>query len=112
MDLLAQSQKWLIDQQRRHCSSPIVYKRGTDLHNVSAEYGKTDYEVTDRYGVKIAAHCVDFIIAVDVLDIQPESGDQIEAAGIVYEVMSIGSGGCWRWCDAHHIARRIHTKEV
>lgn len=112
MDLLAKGQKWLIDMDRRYCSSPIIYKHGADEYNISAKFGRTDYEVLDEYGVKIAAHSIDFIIPADTLDIQPGSGDRIIVADTTYEVMSIGSGGCWRWCDGHHIARRIHTKET
>ena len=43
---------------------------------------------------------------------EPEAGDQIVTDGTIFEVMSLGSQGHWRWSDPHRQALRIHAKET
>ena len=35
-----------------------------------------------------------------------------DADGMVFEVMSLGGQGHWRWSDPHRQTLRIHTKET
>lgn len=96
----------------KRCSSAVEYRRGDDVRSVPALFGRTRYETTNEYGVKIGAFCVDFLIAAADLPFNPKVGDVIAAEGQIYEVLEIGTEGCWRWCDPHRITRRIHTKTI
>jgi len=104
-DMLRQGSQWLEQMRTQHCSSPVTYRRGATEAQLNATYGRTEYEVEDDYGLRIAAHVTDFLIlAADFTPTfgEPEAGD----------VMSLGSQGHWRWSDPHRQAMRIHTKET
>jgi len=114
-DMLQQGSQWLEQMRTQHCSSPVTYRRGATEAELDATYGRTEYEVDDDYGLRIAAHVTDFLIlAADFTPTfgEPEAGDQIVADGTVFEVMSLGTQGQWRWSDPHRQALRIHTKET
>ncbi len=112
-DLLRQGSQWLEQMRTAHCSSPVEYRRnGQPPATVAATKGKTDYEVTDDYGATIRATVVDFLIMADELNLKPESGDLIISDGRKYEVMNLGTEGCWRWSDPNLITFRIHTKDI
>lgn len=104
--------RWLAQMQRKYCSSDVEYRRGSDSRTVPAVFGRTQYETTNEYGVRTGAFCVDFLIAAADLPFSPKSGDEVIADGHTYEVLEIGSEGCWRWSDPHRLTRRIHTKGV
>ena len=113
-DLLRQGCRWLEQQRVAHCSSQVTYRRG-DVHLlVNATFGRTQYEVTDDYGLRVGAEVTDFLIAADELVSlgEPQSGDQIVADGVVFEVMSLAGQGHWRWSDQYRTTMRVHAKEV
>jgi hypothetical protein len=112
MDLLAKGSLWLAEKQEKFCSSDIIYVHDGEHLLLSATYGRTEYEIQDEYGVKIGAHVVDFIIRTNAMSFDPTPGDGIIVGDTEYEVMALGSHKCWRWCDAHHHLRRIHTKQI
>ena len=112
MDILAKGALWLAQKQEKFCASDIIYVHGGEQLPLTATYGRTEYEIADEYGVKIGTHVVDFIIRTNLLPFDPEPGDGIIVGDTEYEVMSLGTQKCWRWCDAHHHLRRIHTKQL
>ncbi len=112
-DLLRQGSQWLEQQRTAHCSSPVTYRRDQDSHEVVATFGRTEYEVEDDYGLRVGAQVIDFLISAEAFPFEePETGDQIIADGVVYEVMSLAGQGHWRWSDPYRTTMRIHTKEV
>jgi hypothetical protein len=111
-DLLRQGLQWLEQQRTEHCSSPVEYRRGLDTYDVQATKGKTEFEVSDDFGATIGTHVVDFLIMADELGLKPQPGDVIVSDEHQYEVMNLGSEGCWRYSDPNLITLRIHTKEV
>ena len=112
-DLLRQGAEWLEQQRAAHAASPVTYRRDQDSYAVDATFGRTQYEVEDEYGLRVAAHVTDFLISADVFPFaEPEAGDQIVADGVVYEVMDLAGQGHWRWSDPYRKTMRIHTKEV
>jgi len=111
-DLLAKAARWLAEKQEKFCSSDIVYVRNGEHIPLSATFGRTEYEIADEFGVKLGTHVVDFIIRANVMPFDPEPGDGILVGNTEYEVMALGTQNCWRWCDAHHQLRRIHTKQI
>ena len=121
-DLLRQGSQWLEQQRSAHCSSQVTYRRGAQEQELSATFGRTQYEVQDDFGLVVAAHVTDFLVAAaDFAPVfgEPRAGDQVvadlpdrQAGGVVYEVMSLGNQGHWRWSDPYRTTMRIHTKEV
>ena len=111
-DLLKQGSDWLEQMRTEHCSSQVEYRRDVQVLTVNATFGKTDYEVADDYGLKVGASICDFLILADELGLEPECGDVIAAGGRKYEVLDLGSDGCWRWSDPYRTTMRIHTKDI
>jgi len=114
-DLLRQGSQWLGAQRSAHAASPVTYRRGEVELIVNATFGRTEYEVEDGYGLRVAAHVTDFLVlAADFTPTfdEPEAGDQIVADGVVYEVMNLADQGHWRWSDPHRTAMRIHAKQI
>jgi hypothetical protein len=114
-DLLRQGSQWLEQQRTAHCSSPVTYRRGETEAALDATFGRTEYQVEDDFGVVVAAHVTDFLVATaepaPVFG-EPQPGDRIVADGVAYEVMSLGNQGHWRWSDPYRTTMRIHTKDV
>jgi len=121
-DLLRQGSQWLGAQLKEHASSPVTYRRDETELVVNATFGRTEYEVEDEHGLRVAAHVTDFLIlGADLAPTfgEPEAGDQIVApsagsgqAGVVYEVMNLAGQGHWRWSCPHRFTMRIHTKQT
>lgn len=113
-DLLRQGSQWLEQQRLAHCSSPVTYVRGEARIEAQATFGRTEYEVEDDYGLRVAAHATDFLIAAADLAAlgEPEPGDRVEADGAVHEVMALAGIGHWRWSDPFRTVMRIHAKEI
>jgi len=100
---------------KQHASSQVTYRREVTELELQATFGRTEYEVEDDHGLRVAAHMTDFLIpAADFTPTfgESEPGDQILTEGAVYEVMSLAGQGHWRWSDPHRNTVRIHTKEV
>jgi hypothetical protein len=97
-----------------HCSSQITYSRGDTQLTVNATFGRTQYEVTDDYGLRVGAEVTDFLVVADELAAlgEPQSGDRIIADRVVFEVMSLAGQGHWRWSDPYRTTMRIHAREV
>jgi len=114
-DLLRQGSQWLGAMLKQHASSQVTYRREATELGLQATFGRTEYEVEDDHGLRVAALVIDFLVAAaDFAPTfgEPEAGDQIVADGVVYEVMSLAGQGHWRWSDPHRQTLRIHTKEV
>jgi len=114
-DLLRQGSQWLGAMLKQHASSQVTYRREATELELQATFGRTEYEVEDDHGLRVAAHVIDFLVAAaDFAPTfgEPEAGDQIIADGVVYEVMSLAGQGHWRWSDPHRQTLRMHTKEV
>ena len=114
-DLLQQASQWLEGMRSKHAASPVTYRRGVLEAVVNATAGRTEYELTDDYGLRMPAIVADFLIAAnDLMPVfgQPQVGDQIVVASSVYEVLSLAGQGSWRWSDPYCTTLRIHTKQV
>jgi len=114
-DLLKQGSQWLAGVLNQHAASPVTYRRGETEAPISATFGRTEYEVEDEFGLRIAAHATDFlIVAADFEPTfgEPEPGDQIMADGQVHEVLDLAGQGHWRWSDPHRTTMRIHAKQI
>ncbi|MCC5830146.1 MAG: hypothetical protein JJU36_11925 [Phycisphaeraceae bacterium] len=116
-DLLRQGAAWLEQMRTAHCSSPVQYRHGGDVHPVQATFGRTRYEIADEAsggGLTVGAHVWDFLILADALPgVEPEPGDLIVANGQKYEVMALGEDvRGWRWSDPYRTTYRIHTRDI
>lgn len=114
-DLLRQGGQWLEQQRSAHCSSQVTYRRGTQEQALSATFGRTEYEAQDESGFLVTAHATDFLVsAADFMPIfgEPQAGDQVIADGVLYEVLSLGNLGHWRWSDPYRTTMRIHARQV
>jgi hypothetical protein len=114
-DLLRQGSQWLAAQLGEHAAGPVTYARGEVEVEVPATLGRTQMEVDDGYGLRLAAHATDFLIAAaDLAETfgEPEIGDRITVDGDAYEVLDLAGQGAWRWSDPHRTMFRIHTKDV
>lgn len=115
IDLLRQGHEWLERMRSTHCSSPIVYQRGAEHLPLVATIGRTEYEVEDGLGLRVTGHMTDFLFEADAFVLTfgvPHPGDQIQAGGVLYEVMSLAGQGHWRWSDPYRTTLRVHTREV
>lgn len=93
-------------------SVPVVYRtaKGTELE-VMAVVGSTEYQVDDGGGSFVRTESRDFIIPASALALEPARGDSIIWRNVRYDVLSPDGSPCWRWSDAYHVMKRIHTKE-
>jgi hypothetical protein len=110
--MLAKAALWLAEMQEKFCAGNVIYVRNGEPLPLTATYGRSEYEIHDEFGMNLGAHVVDFIVRTNILPFDPEPGDGILVGDTEYEVMPLGSHKCWRWCDAHHQLRRIHTKQL
>ena len=112
-DVLRKGEQWLAAVLKRHAASQISYRRGESEILVDAIFGRTDYDVENAGGIRVAAQMNDFLIlAEDFTFDEPEVGDQIVTDGIIYEVMPLADQGHWRWSDAYRTTLRIHAREI
>ena len=124
-DMLKDGAEWLADQRRAFMSRTVTYERGTDLVELPATVGQTDFSLTDDYGAAIRYVSRNFLIAVSDLVIngsmtEPKRGDRIrETVGdvtYVHEVMgpsaSGGSEQDWRYSDPQRTTFRVYTKQI
>lgn len=111
-DLLQTGLEWLSEQVAKTASGPIRYLSAAGEKTLLAAYGRTEHETTDDYGVKTGASVMDFIVRFEELGTLPRLGDRVFAGESEYEVLELGSEGCWRWCDPYQIRLRIHTKQI
>ena len=114
-DLLRQGSQWLGAMLKQHASSPVTYRRGDTELELQATAGRTEYEIEDDYGLRVAAHVTDFLVAAADFEPtfgEPEAGDRIIVDAAVFEVMSLAGQGHWRWSDPHRTTIRIHAKQI
>ncbi|MCC7350211.1 MAG: hypothetical protein IT446_06545 [Phycisphaerales bacterium] len=114
-DLLRTGSNWLERMRTEHAASEVEYHRPPDAKVVLATFGRTEYELENESGLRTGAMAADFLILADDVASpfgHPRPGDWIVADGRRYEVMNLGSGGCWRYSDPFRQTCRIHTKEI
>lgn len=118
-DLLKRGSFWLDRQRKLHASEERLYVRGDRSLIAAASKGKSTFDVAEASGVMTRLDTTDWLIAAEDLTLDgvrltPRPGDRIIegelASGVVYEVMGIPGGDCWRWSDNHRRTLRIHTK--
>lgn len=121
MNVLENANIWLQEKRIEHLSHNALYIRGVEQFMVNVTPGRTDYQVEDQGGMTVKAASIDFIVAADELLFadgfdRPKAGDRIRVtrgdAVTNYEVMDLGSQGCWRYCDSFNTTIRIHTREI
>lgn len=112
MDLLRKASDWLEAQRTTHCTTPVQYRRAGNTRSVPATFGRTAAEVADESGLVVRSFTFDFLILAEDLGFEPRAGDVIVALDRRYEVLNLGSEGCWRYSDAYRTTYRIHTKET
>jgi len=116
-DLIKDAMTWLEARRREHLSIPIIYRRGNASAAITATIGKTVFKVIDDYGRYQHIESRDYLVnASDLVlngqAIQPQSGDEIEDSGFVYEVMAPNGEPEWRYSDSYRQCCRIHTKFI
>ncbi len=120
-NLLETGSQWLSDQIDEHLSSPVVYRRGSSTVSVQAGKAKTTFDLPSSNGMIISVESRDFLITASKLlldgeQILPLVGDRIieDISGELraYEVQNFGTERPYRFCDAHRIKLRVHTKYV
>ena len=114
-DLIKNAMTWLEAQRREHLTIPIIYRREESTVALPATVGKTVFKVVDDYGRYQHIESRDYLIhAADLIMnghvILPQSGDEIEENGFVYEVMAPNGEPEWRYSDSYRQCCRIHTK--
>jgi len=114
-DLIKNAMVWLEAQRREHLSIPIIYRRGDASAAITATVGKTVFKVTDDYGRYQHIESRDYLVNASELilegqSILPQSGDEIEENGFIYEVMAPNGEPEWRYSDSYRQCLRIHTK--
>lgn len=110
--VLAKGARWLIDRQFKHASVLVDYRHHGQVFPIHVLVGGGGAESLVDGDVSIDFKRRDFLILASSLAFEPETGDRILYNGVTHEVLSLGSGGCWRWSDDYHILRRVHTKEI
>lgn len=121
-DLLKWAMEKMAEYEEDFRHSEVTYRVGNQaITGVSASLGKS---MLKRDSVVAAISILhtdrDFIITRTALvlsgqEIEPNNGHAIDIVegGVTrrYEVTNFGlAERPWRWCDEHHIRRRIHTK--
>jgi len=111
--MLEDAASWLASQTLESLSVPVLYRtRGGERFDARAVIGSTVYEAQDGGGVVVRTETRDFIVPAAQLPREPSRGDSVVWRGTVYEVLAPDGSPCWRWSDAYHNMKRIHTKEV
>ena len=120
-NLLETGCQWLSDQIDEHLSSPVEYRRGSSTVLVQAGKAKTTFDLPSSNGMIVAVESRDFLITASKLlldgeQVLPLVGDRIieDINGELraYEVQNFGTERPYRFCDAHRIKLRVHTKYV
>jgi hypothetical protein len=112
-NLLRRARAFLDRQREAHLAEPVVYRRpGKADLPIATTLGTTEHEGNDDYGATIRSRSVDFLVASDVLLLEPRIGHQLIHDGRVYEVMDVHGDGPWRWSDPYRTTYRIHTRET
>lgn len=114
-DMLSSGMAWLDAKRSAHLSTSVVCRRsGEDDTAVMATLGRTWYDTEDGFGHTTQAFATDFVIGAAAWPHgdEPVPGDRMIVGGVVYEVLALEGQGAWRYCDAHRVMIRIHTKEV
>lgn len=120
-NMLEEGSQWLSDQIDEHLSSPVLYRRGSSSVSVQAGKANTTFELPSSNGMVVTVESRDFLITASklILDGQqqlPLVGDRIteDISGELraYEVQNFGTERPYRFCDAHRIKLRVHTKYV
>lgn len=94
---------------------PITYVVGSSSLEIDAVVGSTSTETDDGDGLVMRSQMRDYLIDAAALSIdgdafEPSRGHQIIDGVMRYEVLPVGSEGCWRWSDRDHKRYRIHTR--
>ena len=111
--MLQQAARWLRNQCRDALAVLAVYQpRHGDERVLKAVLGATLFEAPDDYGIVTRTETRDFLVAVEEMPDEPQKGDAFLWNATRYEVLSAKGEPCWRWSDAYHLIRRIHTKEI
>lgn len=97
----------------------VVYSRGANSVELSAGFGKTDFQVETADAVRIEHTDRDFIFAAADLILggtvaTPQRGDRIEVIDEeeTFEVLAPSGAQVYRSCDAEGLMIRVHTKRV
>jgi hypothetical protein len=114
-DMLQNGLSWLEQQRSQFMAETVTYKSGDISLQINATPGKTHYQVNDDTGMSVAAEVMDFIVLAADLHLPdgvPDSGDTIQTARALYEVMYMAGDGYWRYSDPYGLAIRIHTRQI
>jgi len=113
---------WLTAILQQQAAVSVTYRRGSDeTAGITAIVGRTEFEATDDEGGVLRSQSRDYLIApadlvIDGSQTLPNVGDKIlETVGSethLYEVLTLGVEGHWRWSDPFRTLMRIHTRQV
>jgi hypothetical protein len=121
MDLLRTANEWLQKTRKAYAASPVTYQRVSASASFPASYGRAEYTVTGSEGFTAVFESWDFLVDAADLELDgettaPKVGDRVIVGelddGLVYEVVNVPGGKCWRWSDSFQRTYRVHTKYV
>jgi hypothetical protein len=120
-NLLRKGSTFLETQRQMFMTEDVVYRRGLQSVTLKATLGKSEFEVADESGFTVKAFVHDFLItAADLIlggsAVVPKIGDQVSVTrggeSVVFEVLTLPNGECWRYSDSFGKTLRIHTRQV
>ena len=120
-NLLRQGSEFLQTQRHTFMTDEVTYRRGLQSVVVKATVGKSEFELADESGFTIKTSVQDFLLmAADLIlggsTVTPKLGDQIEmtrnSISVIFEVLTLPNGECWRYSDPFGKTLRIHTRQV
>lgn len=107
---------WLARRLKASASTAVTYRRGAASCTLQASFGRRE-TIVEATGIVAEHEQWDFVIAAAELVLEgivelPRTGDRIEAAGRMYEVLPLPGQECFRPCDPFGEQLRIHAKQI
>lgn len=114
MNIFREAEQIFLEQREEFMSENITYFHAETEKNYTlpATLGKTIFKSEDYTGIVTRVHGVDFIVATEHCDFEPQRGDIINLQGRKFEVLAPNGEPVWRWQSGNHLSIRIHTKEI
>lgn len=118
-NLMQTGAQWMSGKLKARASESVTYSRGVNSVSggLKVTPGESRFEQIDSDGISIEARIRDFTFETADLVISsavtlPAKGDKIVMGSTTYEVLPIGGGELYRYCDRNNIRLRVHTKEI
>lgn len=100
----------------------VIYSRGDDVCELSATFGRSEFQVEDADGVRLEFNDRDFIFLAETLILSaavatPDRGDRVRVIAAdgteeLFEVLAPAGYDVFRYCDPQKNQLRVHTKRI